>query len=109
MKEIHEKLEADYSDRPEPYSPPQWPTFVYSDDDELPIPAKGKMLINYEETRKVKEVRNGKTTYTCTISVKEIISVEGESEDKKDTKADDALDAIKEALEKENVDSEDAY
>ena len=73
---------------------PQYPTFTYSDDEELPIPCCGKMLVEFEETRKEKEVRNGEVRYTCTISVKKIISVEADPEEEKEERADDALDRI---------------
>lgn len=105
MKKLNIELGDDYGAAGEPISVPSthYPSFTYSDDEELGIPSKGKMLIEFEETRKEKSTYNGKTRYTCTVSVKKILGAEAsKSEDKKDIKASDALDAIKEALEKEN-------
>lgn len=82
----------------------RYPEFTYSDDDEpLDIPDKGKMLVEYEEVSRVESSRNGKKHYVCTIAVKKIISVSGKEESKpKEERADEALDRIREALEKAN-------
>lgn len=104
MKKLDIELGDDYSGEPVNLSQApskHYPSFTYSDDEELGIPNKGKMVIEFEETRKEKSTYNGKTRYTCTISVKRILGAEAsKGEDKKDIKAADALDAIKEALEK---------
>jgi hypothetical protein len=106
MKTINEDLGQTYKERfggMEPIGPDsdaiQYPSFTYEDDEPLDIPKKGKMVIEYEETRREESKRNGKTHYECRIDVKKIISVEAAKKSEKVEKAGDALDAIKEALE----------
>jgi hypothetical protein len=81
--------------RDEPY----YPTFTYSGDEELELPKSGKMLIEYKESRREETEDDRGERYTCTIQVRKIISVEGAKEEK-DVRADDALDAIRDALAK---------
>lgn len=111
MKKLNIELGDDYNDMQATVASgptTHYPSFTYSDDEELGIPTKGKMLIEFEETRKEKSTYNGKTRYTCTISVKKILGAEAsKSEDKKDIRADDALDAIKEALERKDSDDDE--
>lgn len=104
MKKLNIDLGEDY-DKPQELSASverqHFPSFTYSDDEELGIPASGKMLIEFEETRKEKSKYNGKVRYTCTVSVKKILGAEAAKSEDKPIKAADALDAIKEALEHE--------
>ncbi len=110
MKLINEDLGQTYEERYGSIETPvgvgdrkdekQYPSFTYSDNDEpLDIPKRGKMLIEYEETRREETTVNGKKHYECRIDVRTIISVEGAKKSEKAEKAGDALDAIKEALE----------
>lgn len=114
MKTINEDLGQSYKKRygvGEPISPDSdaitYPSFTYEDDEPLDIPKKGKMVIEYEETRREESKRNGKTHYECRIDVKKIISVEAAKTSEKVQKAGDALDAIKEALEAAGGEDED--
>jgi hypothetical protein len=112
MKQLNLDLGESYDER---YSQPvgpgdskdkkHYPSFTYHDDEEsLDIPDRGKMLIEYEEIRRVESKEGDRENYECTIAVRKILGVEGDK--KKDTKAGDALDAIREALEKEAGESD---
>jgi len=74
-----------------------YPTIHYSGSEELNIPKEGEMTIRYKKTSSGHSDHNGKTTYNCTIEVREIVGiekVEAEEQVKLGTDASNALDAI---------------
>lgn len=80
-----------------------YPRFHYSGPVELELPDEGTMEIEFckkSETSRVKE--DGKHWYECDIEVKSICEVEGEEEveppTRRDTSAEDALDALAEKV-----------
>ena len=76
-----------------------FPEFTFKEDDEPELPEEGVMKIRYKKTRS-SEDKKAKKPYSCTIEVREIISVDGKPEDvndaptKKYDEAGDALDKI---------------
>ncbi len=86
-----------------------YPTIHYSGSEELNIPKEGEMKIRYKKTASGHSEHNGKTTYNCTIEVREIVGIEKaevEESVKIGTDASNALDAIARDL-KSKKNSED--
>ncbi len=82
-----------------------FPRFHYSGPVELELPDEGTMEVEFckkSETSRVRE--DGTHWYECDIEVKKILEVEGEDEDevnpptRRDTSAEDALDALAEKV-----------
>jgi hypothetical protein len=80
-----------------------YPSFNYSGDKELDLPKEGTMTVKFYVTREVEENRDGKEHYSCEIEVREILSVEGEEDDRpsqRDMSAEEALDKLAAAIKK---------
>lgn len=78
-----------------------FPRFHYSGPVELELPDDGTMEIEFCKKTETSRVRDdGSHWYECDIEVKKILEVEGEDEDevrppsRRDTSAEDALDAL---------------
>lgn len=74
-----------------------YPEFNFREDSKPEFPEEGVMEIRYRKVRSSYD-KKSKKPYSCTIEVMEIIEAEGDEEDeaptKKDTSAEDALDAL---------------
>jgi len=95
----------------ESYKETYYPEFTYTGEEELDLPEEGTMTIKYCVKREVSEHRGEKERYTCTIGVKEILSVKAEKDErpsKRDMSAEDALDTIAKSLSK-SKNSEETY
>jgi hypothetical protein len=79
-----------------------YPTFTYEGPEELDLPEEGILEIRFKKRRETSKVReDGKHWYECEIEVRCICEVESEEEEaptRRDTSAEDALDALAEAL-----------
>jgi hypothetical protein len=84
-----------------------YPSFHYSGKKELHLPEDGKMTVEYCVTSETSTTRNDEHYYECTIEVRKILNVEGESDDDYDdgdeapTKVEDILDGLMEKLRSE--------
>lgn len=83
------------TDSPKKY----YPSFHYSGDKKLKIPAEGEMVVRYKKTSSEHRTdSDNKEHYACTIEIREIVSVESEDAEapasnlSRDTE--DALDSI---------------
>jgi hypothetical protein len=87
-----------------------YPEAHYEGPEDLGIPEKGTMVVEYEIVRKSESKDNGREHYSCTIQLQEIKSVKGESDDRPArsySQAAEALDALMEAAEKVEGEDED--
>lgn len=85
------------SDEPKKY----YPSFHYSGDKPLRIPTEGEMVVRYKKVSSEHRTSDDKDHYSCTIEVREIVSVDHEDYEapagNKMKDAEEALDAIREA------------
>lgn len=75
-----------------------YPSFHYTGEEKLDIPHEGEMTIRYKKTSSsMIEGKDGKM-YSCTVEVREIVSVEGkkgaEAPSKRDRSAEESLDKL---------------
>jgi hypothetical protein len=89
---------------PSPLGPedPYYPSITFHEDEPLDLPKEGLMVIRYKKARGTEE-KDG--SYSCTVEVQEIVSVEAkktEAPSKRDKSAEEALDAHMAAREKES-------
>lgn len=75
-----------------------YPSFHFTGEEKLDIPHEGEMTIRYKKTSSsMSEGKDGKH-YSCTIEVREIVSVEGkkgaEAPSKRDRTAEESLDKL---------------
>jgi hypothetical protein len=95
---------------PEPISKSDrmsYPSFHYSGDKELDLPDSGLMTIRFRKSGSSENTNsNGKESYSCTVDVQEIVSVEDSGGAKKSAarESDDALDALVRARAEEKED-----
>ena len=91
-----------------------YPSFTYSGPEELDLPDEGEMTVCFHKVSETRSVRaDGKHWYDCQIEVKCLCEVEGGDEDedededekdeitpptRRDTSAEDALDALAKAV-----------
>ena len=97
-----------YGDSPLPATPgskesePIYPVFHYSGPKELHLPDHGDMTIHFRKKSETSQVRDdGSHWYECDIQVRKICDVESEEPGEpthRDRSAEEALDAIAEAL-----------
>jgi hypothetical protein len=96
---------------PEPTPPSEYfPEFHYSGETPMKVPDSGEMTIRFRKVADSKSVRDGKTNYSCTIEVREIVDVDSddvEAPAKSMSGAGDALDAIMKRKMKESEEDED--
>lgn len=93
---------------------PRFPSFTYSGPKELDLPEEGTMEIRFRKKRETSSTReDGKHWYECTIEVKCICDVESEAEEaeeeaptRRDRSAEEALDALAQALSEKRGNSE---
>src|SRR6266699_3351803 len=102
------KLEIDLKNRADSYGSPNpvgpegsdegFPTFTFFYDEPREFPEEGTMLVKYCVLKSDKDVRRPEDKqYSCTISVEEIVSAEGEKDNapsKSYNEAGDALDRL---------------
>lgn len=85
---------------------PDYPSFHYDGEKELDLPDEGEMTIRFRKVSSTSSVnKQGEHRYACTIEVQAICDVEGEEEpdemySDKAKGTEDALDALKEMMEK---------
>jgi hypothetical protein len=85
---------------------PDYPSFHYDGEKELDLPDEGEMTIRFRKVSETSSVnKQGEHRYACTIEVQAICDVEGEEEpdemySDKAKGTEDALDALKEMMEK---------
>jgi len=83
-------------------SEPYYPAFHYEGTESLEIPKSGTMTIRFRKAGSSEsEDGRGKEHYSCTVEVLEIVSVEGNGEQKRGAskETENALDSIKAARE----------
>lgn len=81
---------------------PYYPSITFQEDEPLDLPKEGVMVVKYKKVRSTEE-KDG--SYTCTVEIQEIVSVESkksEAPSKRDKSAEEALDAHMAAKEKES-------
>lgn len=78
-----------------------YPTIHYSGEKPLDLPKEGTMTVKFHKQSETTTESDGKTHYSCTIEVREIVHVEGEAEapyKSRSKDAESALDALMDAL-----------
>jgi hypothetical protein len=85
---------------------PDYPTFHYDGKKELDLPDEGEMTIKFRKVSSTSSVnKEGEHRYACTIEVRSVCDVEGESDDESpahgsDKSVSDLLDSLmKKAME----------
>ena len=85
-----------------------YPSIYYTGNKELVLPKEGVMTIRYRKKGHSESTSDdGKESYSCTIEVREIVSVEGNGDDveapatNRSKASEDALDLIRAAISKE--------
>lgn len=100
---MNKDLGYSYDDMPQPVGPggdnkKMYPTFHYEGPEDLELPKDGTMTIKFKKTSSSeREGRDGKKTYSCTVEVKELVSVNGEKDNspsKRDKSAEESLDRL---------------
>lgn len=79
-----------------------YPSITFHEDEPLDLPKEGLMVIRYKKARSTEE-KDG--SYSCTVEVQEIVSVEAKENkapSKRDKSGEEALDAHMAAREKES-------
>jgi hypothetical protein len=83
-----------------------YPSFHYVGEEPLEIPHEGTMVIRYKKTSSSMSKGPSGETYSCTVDVKEIVSVEGkkgaEVPSKRDRSAEESLDKLMSEKEKKS-------
>lgn len=91
-----------------------YPSIYYSGKKKLEIPKEGTMVIRFRKTGSSHNVNSDdEDQYSCTIEVREIVSVDGEASVEMPAKnrskdSEDALDALRAALSKEKKSESDS-
>lgn len=92
-------------------APTNYPHFHYEGKDELPIPHKGKMTIEYEIVWEQETETPNSDHYACKVEVRKILATEAAKENdeaptRRDTSTEDALDRLMEEREAEEGDED---
>lgn len=81
---------------------PYYPSITFHEDEPLDLPKEGLMVVRYKKVRSSEEKDD---SYSCTVEIQEIVSVEAkksEAPSKRDKSGEEALDEHMAAREKES-------
>jgi hypothetical protein len=103
-----------YTQLSEPMSKTYYPTFTVEEEGDIDLPDEGVMLVKFCKVRSSSEQRPGETKrYSCTVEVKEIVSVKEVDIDKapKRSREQDLDEKMSEVMKgkKSSDDEEDDY
>ncbi len=77
-------------------APKHFPTIHFEGPEELDLPARGKMLVEFEVKREVEtsNPESGQHWYQCDIAIKKIVSVEAEKDERPSRSYDEASGSL---------------
>lgn len=98
------KLGQSYSETmPSPMKDKEYfPSFTYEGDKSLDLPEEGEMTIKFKRRRETETTdEDGKTHYSCTVDVTEIVDVEDTEQETAEPKTEEILDKLMEKIQAE--------